>query len=87
VPFVHCRLRPTEDWHPFGIERAQLAVDVGGLHLQGPKGVDRAAIPVRPVQASTRQELRIAAFNSGVHTVTVELDFVQPTAACWRLVN
>ena len=84
---VHSRLQAAEDRHAIGIERTKLAVDVGGLRLQGLKGPDRPAVPVRPVQPRARQQLRLAAVDSGVHPVAVELDLVQPAVTRRRFVD
>jgi hypothetical protein len=41
---VHGRLEPTDYRHALSVQRTELAVDVGGLHLQGAKRLDRAPV-------------------------------------------
>ena len=53
---------------------------------QWAKRIDRAAVAVRPVEASPRQELDVAAVDARMHAVAVILDLVQPAAARGRLV-
>ena len=84
---VHSRLQAAEHRHTIGIERAKFTIDVGGLRLQGLKGPDCTAIPVRPVQPRARQQLGLASLNSGVHAVAVELDLMQPAVTSRRLVD
>ena len=84
--FIHRRLEAAEHRDAIAIERAQLAVEIGGLHLQGAKRLDRAPVAVRPIQACPGQQLDVAAVDARMHAVAVVLDLVQPAAARRRLV-
>ena len=84
--FIHRRLEPAEDRHAVGIERAQLAVEIGRLHLQRAKRLDRAPVAMRPVEAGAGQQLDVAAVDARMHAVAVVLDLVQPAVARRRLV-
>ena len=85
--FIHRRLEPAEYRRAVSIESAELAVEIGRLHLQGAKRLDRAPVAVRPVQPRARQQLDVAAVDARMHAVAVVLDLVQPTTARWRLIN
>ena len=84
--FIHRRLQPAEDRHAVGVERAQLAVEIGRLHLQraqAPRscgGIDATS----PGQSG--QQLDVAAVDARVHAVAVVLDLVHPAIARRRLV-
>jgi hypothetical protein len=74
--FVHCRLQPAEHRHAVRVQRAKLAVEVGGLHLQRAQGFDGALISMRPVQAGPGEQLYLVAVDPRVHAVAVVLDLV-----------
>ncbi len=57
------------------------------MRLQGLKGPDRTAVPVRPVEPRARQQLRLVALDPGMHPIAVELDLVQPAVTGRRLVD
>ena len=84
--FVHRRLEAAEHRHAVAVERAKLAVEIGRLHLQGAKRLDRAPVAMRPVEACAGQQLDVAAVDARVHAVAVVLDLVQPAVARRRLV-
>ena len=43
-PFIHRRLESAEYWHAITVQRAKLAVEIGGLCWQRMQGLDGALI-------------------------------------------
>jgi hypothetical protein len=84
--FIHGGLEPTEYRHAVAVESAELAVEIGRLHLQRAKRLDRPLVAMRPIEARPSQQLDVAAIDAGVHAVAVVLDLVQQAAARWCLV-
>jgi hypothetical protein len=67
-----------ESRQPSLIDAAQFAIDVSGLDVQVRQRRDRAWIFVGPVEPGPSQELNPSIVDTCRHSVSVQLDFVQP---------
>jgi len=69
------------------IDAAELAIEIGGLHVQVRKRCDGARIFVSPVEPSAGQQLRLALVDPRGHAIAVELDLMQPLRPRRRFLN
>lgn len=81
VAFIHGRLQAAEGRHAVELQRAQLAIELDGLHRQRPQRLYREAVAKRPVEPDARQQHRSPARQSRMHAVAVVLDFMKPNGA------
>jgi hypothetical protein len=72
------RLRLCEARQSGLVDAAELAIDIGGLHIHVRQGGNHAWIFARPVEPSAGQQLHTAIVDARGHAVTVELDLMQP---------
>jgi hypothetical protein len=80
------RLSMGEAWQPLFIDATQLAVDIGGLHVQARERCNGAWIFGGPIEPGPRQQLN-AAVDARGHAIAVELDLVHPLCARRRLLD
>jgi hypothetical protein len=67
-----------ETRQPIGADAAQFAVEIGGLRPHGRKRRRHARISGRPIEASAREELCLAALDACRHAIAVQLYFMHP---------
>ena len=66
------------------VDAAELAVEIGGLHLERRDGV---RIFVGPVEPRPGQQLHAAIVDTRRHAEAVELDLLHPLRPCGRLLG
>jgi hypothetical protein len=74
--------RPAIGQHP-----AKFAVEVVVLRREPSNGLGDGRVFLCPVVAPTRQDLRFARIEPGVHPIPIELEFVKPVGAVRGFLN
>ena len=62
-------------------------VKIGALRREPSNGLGDGQVFLSPVVAATREDLRFARSERGVHSIPIELDFVKPVGAVRGFLN
>jgi hypothetical protein len=60
------------------VDAAEFAIEIGGLHVQGPQRRDGAWIFAGPVKAGPGEQLHAAVVDACGHAIAVKLDLMNP---------
>jgi hypothetical protein len=81
------RLGMGEARQPGIVDAAELAVEIGRLHVHVGERCDGARVFGGPVEAGPGEQLYAAIVDPCGHAIAVQLDFVDPLRPGWRLLD